>query len=208
MRYASIHLGQTTSIVGDGAIRVGGERDAQVGKHPDGRNRYAVEASKEVAREDRSDQDEHGRHSRNHSDTQPLDDHCGRPRGASVLDGHHWPVVKRREVLRHFPDQHACRKANDDASVDGPLLRVVTEQQCQDACSGYQKCDGGEDHTLLERPHQGTQGSVFAIALFLRVDYEIAQHRANDPSSTKPERQGHLLVCVNFRAGKGCCCDN
>jgi len=72
------HLSETTSVVRNRAVGIGGEGDAKRGEHADGSDGDAVERGALVAKDDRDNDGKAGDDARDHANAEALDDNGGR----------------------------------------------------------------------------------------------------------------------------------
>mmetsp|Transcript_25457 Transcript_25457/g.75625 ORF Transcript_25457/g.75625 Transcript_25457/m.75625 type:complete len:667 (+) Transcript_25457:447-2447(+) len=200
-------LGEAARVVGDGAVRVGGEGDAEGGEHAHRRDGNAVRAAERRGRDDRHREHQRRRHARDHADAEALDDDGRGARHAAILDRHDWAEVEGGEVLGHLADRHARREADDDARKN--VGAEAADLDDADVGAGGEE-GGGEVHALLEGPHEGAEVDVPPLALRAGVDCEEADGGGDDADGGQEEGERDGLgalalqrVALLLRLGDG-----
>ena len=214
------HLGVAARIVGDGAVGVCGEGDAQGGEHTHGCDGHAVETlgqgggghhvlhveadGEEICQHDCADDCDDRNGGRNHTQSDTVDnDGCGAGLGGlcQLLGGF---IGVRSVVFGGLADDHACEQTSHYRAAEVPPVGGgCAEHECQDAEGGHAAEDGchvgAEAHALEELAHAGA---------FLGADGEDgdnAEHHAHSRDEHRGEDGLDLHLgaeCVEGRSAE------
>ena len=185
------HLGDAAGVVGDGAVGVGGEGDAEGREHADGRDGDAVRVAERRGGDDGDREDDGGRHARDHADAEALDDDGGGAGHAAVLDRDDGAEVERGEVLGELTDDDAGEEADDDAVPD---VDAHAEHGDGGEVGEDDEEAAGDVHALLEREHESAERHIPALALLLGGDEEEADNGGEDANSGEQEGERDGLL--------------
>ena len=186
------HLGVAAGVIGNGAVGVGRERDAERREHADGRDGDTVEplahvrhieARREQKREQRPHHHRnHRRHRRQHADADASDDGGGRTALRSARNGAGRPVGRGGEVLRGAADQDARDEPRHHRAPDAE--HVVEPEQPQER----QRDDDDERGAGVDAAGQGAEQLALIRAL-ARLHQIHAEHRQQNAEPGDGERR-------------------
>ena len=205
------HLGVAARIVGDGAVGVGGEGDAQRRKHAHGGDTDAVKSQRhilrshhvlhveadgaEIGQNDRHTDGYDGNGRGDHARTDPGDDDRGRSRLGASGDLLRRFVGVRGEILRGLPDDDARHEARDDR--EGQPHPVPDAQQVEDAERG----EGDQQRTEIH-PHAQRVQQFAHRGPLLRAHEEDADDREQDAHRGDQHRCQHGFHLQGFGTGR------
>ena len=204
------HLGNTAGVVGNGAVSVGREGDAEGGEHADSGNANAVQAlvelsgeraagvddrggaaCAEVAEQDSNRDDQDGGHGGLQAQRDAADDDRSRASfgsGGQLLRG---LIVVRGVVLGEVADGAAADEAAEDGDVNAPAVLLGSENevgQGQGEHSGEGGSRVGAGAQALEQGHLG--------GVFLRLDEEGTDQRADNAANGQRDGQQHTAPAI------------
>ena len=183
------HFGVAARIVGDRAVGVGRERDAQRREHPDGGDAYAVKPhgdsvrrhhgvhveadGAEVGQDDRRPDGDYGHGRGDHADAHAGDDDRCRPRLGAFGDPAGGLIGVGGVVFGRLSDDDAGDKARDHRA--GVTQPVVDPQQVEDA-----ERRGGDERRAGIDPEPERSEQLFHGGAFARAHQEDAEDREED----------------------------
>ena len=206
------HLGIAARIVGDRAVGVRGQRDAQRREHAHGRDADAVETHRHVLRSHHvldveADGAEVGKDDR-HGDRHDGDGRGDHSRADAGDDDRRWACLGapgdllRRfirmggEVFRGLPDDNARHEARDDRERESDP--VLDAQQAEDAERG----SGDQQRAEIDAHAQRTEQFAHRGPL-LRAHEEDAEDREQDAHRGDQHRGHHGLDLQRLGTGRG-----
>ena len=176
------HLGDAARVVGDGAVGVGGECDAEGREHTDGGDadaEHAVFAASEgvVRAEDGGGDDEDGREGGEHAEGGAVDDDgaCAALRGFGEFSGR--GIGSAGEKLGKEADEHACGETDEYGNNDERVADCPKEEGGRGGGGG-----GGEPGARA----QGAQ-ELFLACAFFGADEEGSYDGEDDADGGDPE---------------------
>ena len=180
-------LGDTTGVVGHGAVCVGGQRDAERAEHADGGEGDAVQTGELEGDVDRGYEHEDRDGGGNHAEAKTTDDEgcCAGLGGLGQFPG--WFVLVGRVVLGGCADE----LTGDEADEHGEEQLHRQAHDCDgDAGTDQHETAGGED--------AGSQGPEQAshVCLLAGTDQEGADDSGADTNRHNQERQDERIAGV------------
>ena len=187
------HFGNTSGIVSNGTVGIGGKSDSKGGKHTNGGHGDTVSSREGVASKNGGNNNEDGEDGRDLTNTKTLDDDGGRTGDTSFGDGLGRPVGVGSEVFGDLSDQNSRQQSNEDASVDLPSFGFTSNEGCPDdegRETGDQ--DGGDKSSLVEGKHK-----LVLVGSVLNTDSEVSDKGGDNTDSGNPDwKHDHGTVSV------------
>eukprot|EP00968_Pinguiococcus_pyrenoidosus_P013003 scaffold1166_cov261-Pinguiococcus_pyrenoidosus.AAC.32 len=181
------HLRNAAGIVGNGAVSVGREGDAEGAEHAHGCDGDSVAVREGIAGEDDHDEGDDRRRDGEHANAQALNDHGGRSRDAGVGNRLGGREGVGREVLGHLSDEDSRDDAHAVAAPDAEsIVDSVGHEGADDAQRRQDREEGSHVRTTMQRVQQLVLGGVL-----LRGHEEEANHRGDHARGRDEERNGH-----------------
>jgi hypothetical protein len=177
------HLGNTTGIVSDRAIGIHGKSDSKSTEHADGGHGDTVLADQGVAAKDSGHDNQHGKDSRDHSNTETLDNDRGRSSDSSLGNGSDWPEGVAGKELCDLSNEYTCGKANANACKDLPTVvgAILKDESANEGAKANHK--GARDNgSLVQGKHE-----LLLRSTILGSNGKVSNYCGNDTTTSNPQ---------------------
>ena len=194
LRLQAGHFGDTAGVIGNGAVGIGGQGDAQRSQHADSRQRDAVKthsgggaaAGNIIGDQDADRNDDDGQDGGQHAQAQTADHDGGGAGQGGVSQTLGGLVGVAGEVLGGSTDENAGNQTGKDGKID---IGVFGAQYAANQEEGGNGNDNGAQ--VGAAAQCGKQGAL--IGGFTGADKEGADDGGEDTQSRHDHGQGHGL---------------